>query len=242
MGEGPSDRSDRRLLLKLSGEILAGQGGRGIDTGVTAAMASVLVRLEKRGFQLGVVTGGGNFVRGSELTGVKRTRADFMGMLATVINGMALQDAVEKCGGRAAVLSAIAFSGTDVESYHPARAIDLMESGTVSIFAGGTGNPFLTTDTAAALRAVQTGCSILFKGTKVDGVYDRDPQVHPDAVRYSRLSYGEVLEKDLRVMDAAAVAICRAAGLPIAVFDITDPGMIEKVVDDPSIGTVVGEV
>ncbi len=237
-----SDGKGSRLLLKLSGEILAGPGGRGIDTSLTAAIASVLVSVVSHGNRIGIVTGGGNFIRGAELSGIMRTRADFMGMFATIINGMAMLDAIDKSGGRAAILSAIGMQGTDIESFTPARAMELLDSGHIVLFTGGTGNPYLTTDTAAALRAVQTGCSTLFKGTKVDGVYDRDPVVHPDAVRYSTLSYGEVLEKDLRVMDAAAVAICRDNGLPIVVFDVTDPANIDRVIREPSIGTVVGEV
>jgi uridylate kinase len=242
MSGGSPDGSGERILVKISGEILAGPDRRGIDTGITAGIAGVLVSAALRGYRIGLVSGGGNFVRGSELGDIRRTRADFMGMLATVINGMALQDAVEKCGGRASVLSAIGVTGTGVETFSPDLAGELLDSGHIVIYTGGTGNPYLTTDTAAALRAVQTGCSTLYKGTKVDGVYDRDPAVHPDAVRFSRLSYGEVLERDLKVMDAAAVAVCRAGGIPIVVFDVTDPAGIDRAIRDPGTGTVIGEV
>jgi uridylate kinase len=241
MSDDSPDGSGERILLKLSGEVLAGPDRRGIDTTVTGAIASVLVSVAGRGYRMGIVTGGGNFVRGSELAGVRRTRADFMGMLATVINGMAIQDAIEKCGGKASVLSALGISGTGVETFSPDLAGRLLDSGHIVVYSGGTGNPFLTTDTAAALRAVQT-CTTLFKGTKVDGVYDRDPAVHPDAVRFARLSYGEVLERDLRIMDAAAVAVCRAGRIPIVVFDVTDPSGIDRAIRDPGTGTVIGEV
>ncbi len=231
-----------RILLKLSGEVLAGESGTGIDTLFTDRLAGVLASSVSAGWQIGMVTGGGNFVRGAELTGIKRTRADYMGMLATVINGLAMQDALEKHGVRVAVLSALDVPGTGVEFYTPGRAEELFDSGYIVIFAGGTGNPLLTTDTAAALRAAQTGCSILFKGTKVDGVYDRDPVQFSDAERFERLSYDQVLEQNLRVMDAAAVVVCRESNLPIVVFDVTDLDVLKRIFNEPAIGTVVGEV
>lgn len=192
------------------------------------------------GFRPGVVTGGGNFVRGAQLDRATRWRADYMGMLATVINCLYLQDAIERLGGAAAVLSAFP-AGPAVLDYSPARALELLESGQVVLYAAGTGNPFLTTDTAAALRAAQTGCSILLKGTKVDGVYDSDPGTHPGARRFDGLTYDRMLELGLGVMDAAAVAVCRDSSMPLVVFDATDPANILRVLRNPSLGTVIRE-
>jgi uridylate kinase len=229
-----------RILLKLSGEILAGGAGWGVDLPSVDRYAAALIECCRAGFRPGVVTGGGNYVRGALLDGVTRWRADCMGMLATVINALFLQDAVERLGGRSRVLSAFP-AGPAVEEYAPQRASDLLESGFVVLYAAGTGNPFLTTDTAAALRAAQTGCSILLKGTKVDGVYDSDPGRNPKAARFGRLSYNRMLELDLRVMDAAAVAVCRDSSMPMVVFDATDPDNILRVLRNPSLGTVIRE-
>jgi len=237
MTPGHRNRPDR-ILLKMSGEVLAGGSGLGIDTRTLAGLAHVLVDLSASGREVGVVLGAGNFVRGRDLPSVDRVTGDQMGMLATVINSLALRDAVEQLGGAAAVQSALPVEGV-VEAFSPRRASALLSTGTILIYAGGTGNPFLTTDTAAALRAVQTGCSMLLKGTKVDGVYDADPVTDPSAKRYGKLTYAEVLQRDLKVMDAAAVAVCRDAGLPILIFDIRDPLNISRVLEDPMIGTRV---
>ncbi len=228
-----------RVLLKLSGEVLAGSAGKGFHRDTVFRIAEVLVEVASAGYQLGVVTGGGNFARGRELSAFTRTRADYIGMLATVMNCLAVSDSVEKHGGKAAVLSAIPVPEAGVELFAPSRAEDLFQQGRIVFFAGGTGNPLLSTDTAAALRAAQTNCKILYKGTKVNGIYDSDPKHNSDALRYDTLSYNEVLRRDLKVMDAAAVAIARDNQLPIVVFDITDPYNFVKVLNDHKLGTVV---
>ncbi len=238
MGDDPPARG--RFLLKLSGELLAGSGGSGLDPESVDAYARVLVGLSGDGWQIGVVTGGGNFVRGRQLQAFTRTRADMMGMLATVINAIALADSIRRAGGAASAMSPIAADGP-AEPFTVDRAMELMQDGAVAVFGGGTGNPWVTTDTAAALRAAQTGCGMLLKGTKVDGVYDADPVGNPEAVRYDRISYDQVLRGDLGVMDGAAVAICRDAGIPIVVFDITRPENVERVLASPSTGTLIGE-
>jgi uridylate kinase len=230
--------SPGRILLKMSGEVLAGGSGWGIDTGTLAGMAHVLADLSASGWEVGVVTGGGNFVRGRDLQSVDRVTGDQMGMLATVINSLALRDAVEQLGGMAVVQSAFPVPGI-VEEFSPRKAVSLLRTGAILIYAGGTGNPFLTTDTAAALRAVQTGCTLLLKGTKVDGVYDSDPVTNPSARRFSRLTFHDVLHRGLQVMDAAAVAVCRDAGLRICIFDIREALNIRRVLEDPTIGTIV---
>jgi uridylate kinase len=227
------------VLLKLSGEVLAGGECRGIDPDVLDDIACSILDLAAEGCSVGIVTGGGNFIRGRDLGTADRVTGDQMGMLATIINGLALREALRKREARAVVLSAIPVEGV-VETFSPDIAGKYLEGGFVVIYAGGTGNPCLTTDTAAALRAVQTGCIRLLKGTKVDGIYDTDPQGDPDAARFSSISHDEVLRRDLRVMDAAAVAICRDAGLPISVFDIREPENIVRVYRDPSIGSLIG--
>jgi uridylate kinase len=237
MEEGPSHRE--RFLLKLSGEILAGGRGHGIDPGTVARFARELADLAAAGYQPGVVAGGGNFLRGRDTTDLTRTTADYMGMLATVINSLALSDAVVRAGGRSTVLGAFPYPEAGVEVFSPRRAERLFEAGEVVFFAGGTGNPRLSTDTAAALRAAQTLCPTLYKGTKVDGVYDRDPEKHPDAVRFERLGYRQVLSMDLGFMDAAAVAVCRDAGIRIAVFDLTGPGNLSRMLSGGLPATVV---
>jgi len=228
-----------RILLKISGEVLAGEAGHGIDSLTVKKLTESLIDLVSDGIQVGIVTGGGNFIRGRDLKSIDRITGDQMGMIATVINSLALRDAIEKQGGNAVVLSAIQMPGF-VESFSSRLANDFLECGYIVIYAGGTGNPCLTTDTAAALRAVQTGCSLLLKGTKVDGIYDSDPESNPNAERFAQLSFEEVLRLDLKVMDAAAVAICRDAELPISIFDIRDPVNIVRILSEPSIGSIVG--
>jgi len=228
-----------RILLKLSGEILAGAAQAGFHRETVSRVAEVLVEVARQGYQVGVVTGGGNFARGRELSAFTRTTADYIGMLATVMNCLAMSDSVEKHGWKTAVLSAIPVPEAGACLYSPSRAVALFDEGRIIFFAGGTGNPLLSTDTAAALRAAQTGCSVLYKGTKVDGVYDSDPRLNQNAVRFSSLGYDEVLARDLKVMDAAAVAVCRDNRLPIVVFNITDPGNFMHVLKDHSLGTVV---
>ncbi len=228
-----------RVLLKLSGEVLAGEAGRGIDPEFTDELAGAVLALAAIGCSVGVVTGGGNFIRGRDLISADRITGDQMGMLATLINGLAFRDAIRKRGGRAVVLSSIPVEGI-FETFSPEKAGEYLNRGYVVIYSGGTGNPCLTTDTAAALRAVQTGCSILLKGPKVDGVYDSDPAQNPEAERFTTLTYDDVLRLDLKVMDAAAVAICRDAALPISVFDILDPENIARIFKEPSIGSLIG--
>ncbi len=228
-----------RILLKISGEVLAGEAGHGIDSLTVKKLTESLIDLVSDGIQVGIVTGGGNFIRGRDLKSIDRITGDQMGMIATVINSLALRDAIEKQGCNAVVLSAIQMPGF-VESFSSRLANDFLECGYIVVYAGGTGNPCLTTDTAAALRAVQTGCSLLLKGTKVDGIYDSDPESNPNAERFAQLSFEEVLRLDLKVMDAAAVAICRDAELPISIFDIRDPVNIVRILSEPSIGSIVG--
>lgn len=233
--------ASERILLKLSGEILAGEAGHGIDPEFTGKIARAILNLVYAGCSVGVVTGGGNFIRGRDLRSTDRITGDQMGMLATLINGLALRDALRKHGGKAIVLSSIPVEGI-FETFTPEKAEVFLNRGYVVIYSGGTGNPCLTTDTAAALRAVQTGCSRLLKGTKVDGVYDSDPAQNPDAKRFNTLSYEDVLRLDLKVMDAAAIAICRDAGLPVSVFDIWNPENIIRVFKEPSTGSLIGGI
>ena len=231
--------ANERVLLKLSGEVLAGEAGHGIDPDITRELAGAVLDLATTGRRIGVVTGGGNIIRGRDQRSIDRITGDQMGMLATLINGLAFRDAIREHGGMAAVLSSIPVEGI-FETFSPEKAEEYLSNGYVVIYAGGTGNPCLTTDTAAALRAVQTGCSRLLKGTKVNGVYDSDPAQNPEAQRFKTLTYDEVLRLDLKVMDAAAIAICRDAGLPISVFNIWDPRNILRVFNDPSIGSLIG--
>lgn len=237
MEEGPRPRE--RFLLKLSGEVLAGGLGHGIDPGRVSELASELIALSSLGYQPGVVAGGGNFLRGRDTGGITRTTADYMGMLATVMNSLALSDCVIRAGGHSTVMSAFPFPEAGIETFSPRKATELFGKGEILFFAGGTGNPHLSTDTAAALRAAQTGCRTLYKGTKVDGIYDRDPKVHPDARRFERMGYDQVLSMGLGFMDAAAVAVCRDAGIRIAVFDLTGPGNFSRVLSGELPATVV---
>ena len=233
----------RRLLVKLSGEQLAGDGGFGISPSVIKHMAGELREISELGVQLGVVIGGGNVIRGIKASaeGMDRTSADYMGMLASVINGLALQDALEKEGMVTRVLSALEIQAV-AEPYIRRRAIRHLEKGRVIVFAGGTGNPYFSTDTAAALRAAEIDAEvILMAKSGVDGVYDSDPKLNPKAVRYERVSYGEVLEKNLRVMDQTAIALCRENQLPIVVFDMGVPGNLRRLAAGEDVGTRVGE-
>lgn len=236
------DRPDlHRVLLKVSGEVLAGPAGHGIDPPTLDSLAAAVLDLAAEGCATGIVIGGGNFIRGEDLEVAGRITGDQMGMLATMMNGLALRDALRNRGGKAVVLSAIPVEGV-FETFDPDRAVDYLNRRFIVIYSGGTGNPCLTTDTAAALRAVQTGCEILLKGTKVDGIYDADPESDPNARRFQTISHDQVLRMGLRVMDAAAVAICRDADLPISVFDILKPENIVGVYREPSIGSLIGGI
>src|SRR3954451_9933719 len=230
----------RRILLKLSGEALAGDKGYGIDLGVIAGIARDVVAAADSGAEICLVIGGGNIFRGlrADEVGIDRARADYMGMLATVMNALALRTAIEHAGKPARVLSAIPMP-TICESYIRDKALDHLAKGRVVIFAGGTGNPFFTTDTAAALRAAEMGCDALFKGTSVDGVYTADPKKVSSATRYDQVDFSKVLSDDLKVMDAAAVALCRDNNIPIVVFNIRQPGNLAEVLAGNGIATVV---
>ena len=230
----------KRVLLKLSGEALMGQGGYGIDRDVMARIASELKDVIASGVQLAVVIGGGNIFRGVAPTaqGMDRATADYMGMLATVINALALQDALKHLDVVARVQSAIRMDQI-AEPYIRQRAMRYLEKDIVVIFAAGTGNPFFTTDTAASLRAMEIDADIVLKATKVDGVYSRDPLQHADARLYESLTYDEVLEQRLGVIDAAAIALCRERDLPVRVFNINKPGNILRIVLGENEGTLV---
>jgi uridylate kinase len=230
-------------MVKLSGERLAGDGGFGISPSIIAGIAQDIRYVHELGTQVCLVIGGGNFIRGIQAAaqGLDRTSADYMGMLASVINALALQDALEKEGLATRVLSALEISSV-AEPYIRRRAERHLEKGRVVVFAGGTGNPYFSTDTAAALRAAELDCEIVLMAKQgVDGVYDADPKQHPDATRYDRLSYDEAIRKNLRVMDQTALALCRENHLPIIVFDCQVPGNIQRVASGERIGTIVGE-
>jgi uridylate kinase len=230
----------RRILLKLSGEALMGGQTYGIDPVTIAQIADEIIDVQSLGVEIALVIGGGNIFRGvaASSRGMDRAHADYMGMLATVINSLALQDALESRGSHTRVLSAIEMERL-AEPYIRRRAIRHLEKGRLVIFAAGTGNPFFTTDTAASLRAMEISADIVMKATKVDGVYDKDPHKHKDARMYRRLSYLDVLNQDLGVMDSTAISLCRDNRLPILVFNMTKPGNIRRVVMGEPLGTLV---
>jgi len=232
----------RRVLLKVSGEVLMGDAGYGVDMQTVDAVAQDVAEIVRHGVELCLVIGGGNIFRGlsTAARGMERASADYMGMLATVMNALAVQNALEKIGVDTRVQSAIPMDSI-CEPYIRRRALRHLEKGRVVIFAAGTGNPFFTTDTAAALRAAEMGCDALFKGTSVDGVYTADPKKQPDARRYDRLSYLEVLAQDLRVMDASAISLMRDNGIPIVVFSIRERGALLDVLTGGGIHTVISE-
>jgi len=232
----------RRILLKLSGEALMGPGQYGIDSTTLAQIADEIIDIHSLGVEVALVLGGGNIFRGiaASAQGMDRAHADYMGMLATVINSLALQAALESRGSRTRVLSAIEMERL-AEPYIRRRAIRHLEKGRLVIFAAGTGNPFFTTDTAASLRAMEIGADIVMKATKVDGVYDKDPHKHKDARMFRRLSYLDVLNRNLAVMDSTAISLCRDNNLPILVFNMTRPGNIRRVVLGEPLGTMVME-
>ena len=230
----------RRVLLKLSGEALMGDEDYGIDPKVLGRLAREVIEAQSAGAEVALVIGGGNIFRGAGLAaaGMDRVTGDHMGMLATVINALAMQDALEKLGGKARVMSALKINDV-CEDYIRRRAIRHLEKGRLVIFAAGTGNPFFTTDSGAALRAIEIGADLLLKATKVDGVYDRDPKKHPDATRYERLTYDEVLSRDLQVMDTAAFALCRDSEMPLRIFDMAQPGTLLRILQGEEVGTLV---
>jgi uridylate kinase len=230
-----------RVLLKLSGEALGDpETGNGIDPAATRSIAAQLTRVSALGVELAVVVGGGNILRGAQFSelGAQRASADYMGMLGTLINGLALQDALEKHGVETRVLTALEISKV-AEPFVRRRALSHLAKGRIVILAAGTGNPFLTTDTAAALRARELSCEVLLKATKVDGVYTSDPKRDPSARRIPTLRHREVLERNLAVMDAAAISLCLESSLPVIVFDFFEEGNIERVVRGESLGTII---
>jgi uridylate kinase len=229
-----------RILLKLSGEALMGPGSFGIDPDAVAGLAGEIAAAKGQGHELCLVVGGGNIFRGmaAAAKGFDRASADYMGMLATVMNALALQNYLEKAGVDTRVQSAIPMASVS-EPYIRRRALRHMEKGRIVLFAAGTGNPYFTTDTAAALRAAEMGCDALLKGTSVDGVYTADPKIDKSAKRYDRLSYSKVLGDDLKVMDAAAVALCRDNHIPIVVFNVREPGNLAKVLAGEGQATIV---
>ncbi|MBP9837481.1 MAG: UMP kinase [Proteobacteria bacterium] len=230
----------KRILLKLSGEALAGDKGYGIEPQVLKRIAQEIAEVYQTKTQIGIVLGGGNIIRGvsASVQGLDRVSADYMGMLATVINSLALQDALEKCGIMTRVMSAIAMNAI-CEPFITRRAKRHLEKGRVVIFACGTGNPYFTTDTAAALRAKEILADVILKATKVDGVYDKDPNKFSDAVMYKHIKFIDALKGKLKVMDATALSLCMEENIPIRIFNINVPGNIEKVSNGADIGSIV---
>jgi uridylate kinase len=230
----------RRVVLKLSGEALAGSLGYGIDPPVLVRIGREVRDVAELGVQVAIVIGGGNIFRGiaASAGGMERATADYMGMLATVINALALQDALEKCGLQTRVLSAIEMRAV-AEPYIRRRAIRHLEKGRVVIFAAGTGNPFFTTDTAGALRAIEIGADVIMKATKVDGIYTADPKRDAQAERLTRVTYIDVLSRRLEVMDTTAISLCMENSLPIVVFDLTSTGNIRRIVLGEPVGSIV---
>jgi uridylate kinase len=229
-----------RILLKLSGEALLGSRQYGVDPEFCRTIAEQVGQVRALGVEIGIVVGGGNIFRGlaASARGMDRATGDYIGMLATVMNGLALQDALEKVGVPTRVMTAIAMHEV-AEPYIRRRAVRHLEKGRVIIFVAGTGNPYFTTDSAAALRAVEIGAQVLLKATKVDGVYDSDPLTNPGARRYAELEYADLLRDQLKVMDAAAVSLCMENALPIVVFDLTDPANIVRVAQGEPVGTLI---
>ena len=232
----------RRILLKLSGEVLAGEQDFGIDPTKATQLANEIKSIHEMGVDIILIIGGGNIFRGLQAAskGMDRVTGDYLGMLATIMNAISLQDALEKTGVETRTLSAITVSQIS-EPYIRRRALRHLDKGRIVIVAGGTGNPYFTTDTAAALRATELKAQVLLKGTKVDGVFDKDPVVYSDAVRYNNVSFTEILEKNLRVMDLTAITLCKENALPICVFNINNKGDLKRVVEGKNIGTTIKE-
>lgn len=232
----------RRILLKLSGEVLAGKQGYGIDPVRALELAQEIKSIHDLGVSIGMVIGAGNIFRGLQAAnkGMERVTGDYLGMLATIMNAITIQDALESIGCETRTLSAITVTQIS-EPYIRRRALRHLDKGRVVIVAGGTGNPYFTTDTAAALRATELKAEVVLKGTNVDGIYDKDPVEHPDAVKYTTVSYQEVLEKNLRVMDLTAITLCKENNMPIRVFNINKEGELKNVVLGESVGTTVME-
>ena len=240
MPQSGGDKKYKRILLKLSGEALTGNESFGIDPRVLDSMALAIGQLVGIGVQVGLVVGGGNLFRGAALqqAGLDRVTGDHMGMLATVMNALAMRDALERSNIATQAMSAIPMTGV-VEHYDRRKAIRALNNGDVVIFSAGTGNPFFTTDSAASLRAIETGADLVLKATKVDGVYSADPVNVPDAIKYDRLTYDEVLEKKLEVMDLTAICLCRDHNMPVRVFEMEKPGALLNIVRGGDEGTLI---
>ena len=237
----PAEIKYQRILLKLSGEALMGEADYGIDPNVLKRLAREIIEVQDAAVQVGVVIGGGNIFRGAGLAaaGMDRVTGDHMGMLATVMNALAMQDAIEKAGGLARTMSAIQIHDV-CEDFIRRRAIRHLEKGRIAIFAAGTGNPFFTTDSAAALRAIEINADLLLKATKVDGVYSADPRKDASAKRYEKLTYDEVIQRNLQVMDTSAIALCRDHKIPLRIYDMSREGDLMRIMRGEHIGTLVG--
>jgi len=238
--ESSNQTRTRRILLKLSGEALLGNQDSGIDPEILYRVAGEVLEVQRSGVQVALVIGGGNLFRGAALSerGMDRVRGDQMGMLATVMNALAMQDAIEQLGGRCRVMTALGIDQVG-ERYSAHTARERLGQGDVVICAAGTGNPFFTTDTASSLRAVELQCDLLLKATKVDGIYDADPKKNPAATRFDRLSFGEAIQRQLGVMDLTAMVMCRDNKLPLGVFDMFAPGALAAMVRGEAVGTLV---
>lgn len=232
----------KRILLKLSGESLAGKGNSGISDDVLDQYAGQVIEISELGCEIGIVIGGGNIFRGLRGTesGFDRVKGDQMGMLATVINSLALENAISRLGGKAKVFTAIRMEPVG-ELYNRNKVLECMRNSIVCILAGGTGNPYFTTDTAAALRAVETGSDVLLKGTRVDGVYTADPEKDPKAAKFDKVSFAEVIERRLKVMDSTAFTMCRDNNMPVIVFDMNKAGNLKKLILGEKTGTLVSD-
>lgn len=228
----------KRILLKLSGEVLAGEKGTGLDFDTVNSVCKVIKECADMGVQIGIVVGGGNFWRGRSSGDMDRTRADHMGMLATVMNSLALQESLIQCGNDAVVMTALDIQRV-AEPFNKDKAVKLMENGSIVIFGCGTGSPFFSTDSGAALRAAEIGADIFFKATNVDGVFDKDPNKFPDAVKFDTVTHDKLLEMHLGVMDNTAAALAQNSNMPVLVFNLNDPENIKKAVLGEKIGTVV---
>jgi uridylate kinase len=229
-----------RILLKLSGEALAGKENYGISNSVLEEYAKQIIEVVKKGCEMAIVIGGGNIFRGLRGTesGFDRLKGDQMGMLSTIINSLALESAISRLGGKAKVFTSIRMEPVG-ELYNRDRVLEIMKNNTVCILSGGTGNPFFTTDTASALRAVEIGADVLLKGTRVDGVYTSDPEKDPEAAKFDKISFGEVIDRRLEVMDSTAFTMCRENNMPVIVFDMNKYGNLNKLINGEKIGTLV---
>jgi len=232
----------QRVLLKLSGEYLGGSSGHGFDFGVIDSLTEQIIQVQDLGLEVGIVLGGGNFFRGTKSIplAMDRVAADHIGMMATVMNAVCLKEALSVKGRKVHVMSGLE-APTVAERFEKRRALSLIEAGNILVFAGGTGNPFFSTDTAAVLRGLEISADIVIKGTKVDGVYDSDPEKNPSAQKFERLSYADVLTRDLKVMDGAAIALCRENRMPLCVLSIANPDDLYRFVSGEAVGTIVHE-